>query len=96
VKNGVKLQKNFLGVFLFFQHFILHNFLSRITTDGLDPGVKAVLLKLCSLYGACSLERHLATLYQGMYHLLFELPPVLNLAQNQLSLFQVQKWQFSE
>lgn len=51
----------------FIEHFILHNFLSRITTDGLDPGVKAVLLKLCSLYGACSLERHLATLYQGGY-----------------------------
>jgi hypothetical protein len=61
-----RLQNNFFG-FCFFQHFILHNFMSYITTDGLDPWVQAVLLKLCSLYGACSLERHLATLYQGMY-----------------------------
>ncbi|GFG32146.1 hypothetical protein Cfor_06903 [Coptotermes formosanus] len=51
----------------FIEHFILHNFMSYITTDGLDPWVQAVLLKLCSLYGACSLERHLATLYQGGY-----------------------------
>lgn len=51
----------------FIEHFILLNFLSHITIDGLDPCIKAVLLKLCSLYGACSLERHLATLYQGGY-----------------------------
>jgi len=51
----------------FIEHFILNNFFSRITIDGLDPWVKAVLLKLCSLYGACSLEKHLATLYQGGY-----------------------------
>lgn len=51
----------------FIEHFILHTFLSRITSDGLDPCVKAVLLKLCSLYGAYGLEKHLVTLYQGGY-----------------------------
>ncbi|PNF16616.1 hypothetical protein B7P43_G06434 [Cryptotermes secundus] len=51
----------------FIEHFILHTFMSRVTSDGLDLSVKAVLLKLCSLYGAYSLEKHLVTLYQGGY-----------------------------
>jgi hypothetical protein len=74
--------------FLFFQHFILHNFLSHIASDKLDPHAKAVLLKLCSLYGAYSLEKHLVTLYQGKYSMAVELPLMGNLRLDWISLIQ--------
>ncbi|XP_069703137.1 peroxisomal acyl-coenzyme A oxidase 3-like isoform X2 [Periplaneta americana] len=51
----------------FIEHFILQRFWLCATADGIDPKVKAVLTNLCSLYGAWSLEKHLATLYQGSY-----------------------------
>jgi hypothetical protein len=75
------------------QHFILHTFLSHVTSDGPDPSVKAVLLKLCSLYGAYGLEKHLVTLYQGTYFILAGVgtTPRFTLLPDQLSVFQFRK-----
>ncbi|KAJ9594894.1 hypothetical protein L9F63_013819 [Diploptera punctata] len=51
----------------FIEHFMLQNFWSHITSNGIEPELKNVLTNLCSLHGAWRLEKHLATLYQGGY-----------------------------
>jgi hypothetical protein len=78
------------------QHFILHTFLSHVTSDGVDPCVKAVLLKICSLYGAYYLEKHMVTLYQGTYFILagVGITPRFTLIPDQLSVLQFRKVNF--
>lgn len=49
----------------FVERFVFIKFLEKSTADGLDPSLRDVLLKLCSLFGTWSLEKHLANLYQG-------------------------------
>lgn len=50
----------------FIQHFFLHRMLVVIDSAA-DVAIKNVLLKLFALYGVWSLEKYLATLYQGGY-----------------------------
>ncbi|XP_063238468.1 peroxisomal acyl-coenzyme A oxidase 3-like isoform X2 [Bacillus rossius redtenbacheri] len=51
----------------FVEHFILLKFWNFISEKTMDPAFRPVLLNLCSLYGAWSLQRHLAILYEGQY-----------------------------
>lgn len=50
----------------YIQHFILFKFI-EVIKETTEPELKAVLLKLFSLYGLWSLEKHLGILYQGGY-----------------------------
>ena len=50
------------------QHTTLDLFYKFIQGSSLTPELREVLLKLCSLYGLWSLEKHSATLYQGSVH----------------------------
>lgn len=60
--------KNTVTNFLFpFQRFILVKFFEKATSPEIGPELQNILLKLCSLYGAWSLEQHLTILYQGGY-----------------------------
>ncbi|XP_022188658.2 peroxisomal acyl-coenzyme A oxidase 3 isoform X2 [Nilaparvata lugens] len=49
----------------YIEHYVLQTFLHFIENECKDQGQKAVLKLLARLYGAWSLEKHLATLYQG-------------------------------
>ncbi|XP_054269521.1 peroxisomal acyl-coenzyme A oxidase 3-like [Macrosteles quadrilineatus] len=49
------------------EHYILWKFSERVDSQAEDPSIQQVLKKLAALYGVWSLERHLATLYQGGY-----------------------------
>ncbi|XP_049864432.1 peroxisomal acyl-coenzyme A oxidase 3-like [Schistocerca gregaria] len=49
------------------EHFMLSNFWKYASSKDIDAPVKEVLMKLCSLFGSWSLERHLASLYKGGY-----------------------------
>ncbi|XP_041457077.1 peroxisomal acyl-coenzyme A oxidase 3-like isoform X1 [Lytechinus variegatus] len=51
----------------FIEYVALSQFVDFIKTGNLIPEQTAVLTKLCSLYGLWSLEKHMATLYQGGY-----------------------------
>ncbi|XP_041457080.1 peroxisomal acyl-coenzyme A oxidase 3-like [Lytechinus variegatus] len=51
----------------FMQHTLLDQFWNYLKSGDLLPEQTAVLTKLCSLYGLWSLEKHMATLYQGGY-----------------------------
>eukprot|EP00057_Strongylocentrotus_purpuratus_P031918 XP_786081.3 PREDICTED: peroxisomal acyl-coenzyme A oxidase 3 [Strongylocentrotus purpuratus] len=51
----------------FIESVALSHFLDFIKSGDLIPEQTAVLTKLCSLYGLWSLEKHMATLYQGGY-----------------------------
>nr|CAD7440118.1 unnamed protein product [Timema bartmani] len=51
----------------FLEHFILLKFWQKVTGNDVDSNLRPVLLRLCSLYGAWRLERHLTILYQGSY-----------------------------
>lgn len=50
----------------YIQHFILMKFF-EVVNEATEPELKSVLLKLFSLYGLWSLEKHLGILYQGGY-----------------------------
>jgi len=52
---------------VFVEHYILWKFSERVDSQAHDPSIQEVLRKLAALYGVWSLERHLATLYQGGY-----------------------------
>ncbi|XP_046681221.1 peroxisomal acyl-coenzyme A oxidase 3-like [Homalodisca vitripennis] len=49
----------------YIEHFILWKFSQLVESQKTDPSIQSVLHKLAALYGVWSLERHLATLYQG-------------------------------
>ncbi|KAL0272768.1 UNVERIFIED_CONTAM: hypothetical protein PYX00_005616 [Menopon gallinae] len=49
------------------ERIVCVKFLEKCNAEGLDPNLRNVLLKLCSLFGAWSLEKHLANMYQGGY-----------------------------
>nr|CAD7435224.1 unnamed protein product [Timema monikensis] len=51
----------------FLEHFILLKFWQKVTGNDVESSLRPVLLRLCSLYGAWRLERHLTILYQGSY-----------------------------
>ena len=51
---------------ILFQHTTLEAFYKYCHSNDQAPSIKEVLLKMCSLYGLWSLEKHAATLYQGM------------------------------
>lgn len=61
----------------FLQRFILVKFLEKATNPEVGPEIRNILLKLCSLYGAWSLEQHLTILYQGknLYFYFFKKKP---------------------
>lgn len=52
---------------VFIERFILVKFFEKATSPEIGPELQNILLKLCSLYGAWSLEQHLTILYQGGY-----------------------------
>lgn len=49
------------------ERVILSKFWTFSSSQDVDPALANVLKKLCSLYGAWSLEKHLALLYRGGY-----------------------------
>ncbi|XP_049829778.1 peroxisomal acyl-coenzyme A oxidase 3-like isoform X2 [Schistocerca gregaria] len=49
------------------EHFILSKFWAYASSDSVEPALREVLTKLCSLYGTWSLEKHTTVLYQGGY-----------------------------
>lgn len=49
------------------EHFVLSKFWTFTSSPDVEPALKEVLTKLCSLYGAWSLEKHTTVLYQGGY-----------------------------
>ncbi|XP_063238465.1 peroxisomal acyl-coenzyme A oxidase 3-like isoform X2 [Bacillus rossius redtenbacheri] len=51
----------------FVEHFIILKFWQLATSKNMAPNLQAVLVKLCSLFGAWRLEKHLTTLYEGRY-----------------------------
>lgn len=51
----------------YIEHFILWKFWCMASNKEIDKSLQNILKMLCSLYGAWSLEKHLATLYQGCY-----------------------------
>ena len=58
----------FLSLSVLTQHEVLRRFIGIVTEkDGQScpPDLQPVLRQMCALYGLWSLERHLATLYQG-------------------------------
>ncbi|XP_022101091.1 peroxisomal acyl-coenzyme A oxidase 3-like [Acanthaster planci] len=51
----------------YIEHTALDAFIRFCHNDDINPSLRTVLLKLGSLYGLWSLEKHAATLYQGGY-----------------------------
>ncbi|XP_033628158.1 peroxisomal acyl-coenzyme A oxidase 3-like [Asterias rubens] len=49
----------------YIEHTTLEAFYKYCHSNDQAPSIKEVLLKMCSLYGLWSLEKHAATLYQG-------------------------------
>nr|XP_006812777.1 PREDICTED: peroxisomal acyl-coenzyme A oxidase 3-like [Saccoglossus kowalevskii] len=52
---------------MFIEHTVLQWFYDCVNDPAVPPGLAPVLKKLCALYGLWSLEKHMATLYQGGY-----------------------------
>ncbi|XP_072163287.1 peroxisomal acyl-coenzyme A oxidase 3-like [Diadema setosum] len=52
---------------VYMQHTLLDQFWQYVEGADLLPEQRAVLTKLCSLFGLWSLEKHMSTLYQGGY-----------------------------
>lgn len=47
------------------QRFILLKFINFVNSQSGEPEIQTVLGKMASLYGLWSLEKHIATMYQG-------------------------------
>jgi hypothetical protein len=47
-------------------------FWKRVNAEGMDPELKPVMTKLCTLFGLWSVEKHLGTLYEGMFVLFLD------------------------
>ncbi|XP_064619256.1 peroxisomal acyl-coenzyme A oxidase 3-like [Lineus longissimus] len=52
---------------VYIEHLALQGFFDRCCAEETPVELKTVLMQLCDLYGLWSIEKHLATLYQGGY-----------------------------
>ncbi|KAF4530544.1 hypothetical protein B566_EDAN016997 [Ephemera danica] len=49
----------------YIEHFCMLYFWKQANAEGVDPELKPVMTKLCTLFGLWSVEKHLGTLYEG-------------------------------
>lgn len=63
---GIILRHNIMLYILIFQHLMLQRMLNKIN-EASEKSIKDVLHKLFALFGLCSLEKHISTLYEGSF-----------------------------
>ena len=70
-KHNVTYHMHQISIWIYwFQHAILERFVGFLEEKNDEPTpteLKPVLKKLCALYGLWSLDKHMATLYQGCH-----------------------------